>query len=75
MHNRMGQIVFEKARGFIERNTSDGFIQKDKSAGLIETNSEGYVYMEDKTIRVGEPMGLLLCLTYPATVNFEGERI
>jgi len=62
----MGHIVTEKGRGFIV---------KDRSVGEIETTTEGYVYMEDKTIRVGEPMGLLLTLTYPATVNFLGERI
>lgn len=62
----MGKIVSGKSKGFVI---------KDRSVGKIESDNYGYVYMEDKTIRVGEPIGLLLTLTYPATVNFTGERI
>lgn len=32
-------------------------------------------YLENKTIRKGEPMGLLLSLTYPTTITFVGPRL
>jgi len=56
-------------------NKGKGFVKKDKVSGKIETDVVGYIYMEAKTIRVGEPMGLLLTLTYPNTFSFQGERI
>ena len=53
-----------------------GQIIVDKpTGGEVDKEKAGYVYLENKTIRIGEPIGLLLCLTYPETVNFIGERI
>jgi len=43
----MGQIISEKSKGFVV---------KDRSVGKIESTTEGHIYMEDKTIRVGEPI-------------------
>jgi hypothetical protein len=71
----MGKILSEKSKGFIVKDRSSGFISNDKSSGKIEPKIEGYVYLENKTIRVGEPMGLLLALTYPNTFSFTAERI
>ena len=33
------------------------------------------VYTEMRTIRVGQPMGLLLALTYPNTFSFTATRL
>ncbi len=43
-----------------------------QQTALRDTN---FTYLENKQIRVGEPMGLLLTLTYPATVTFIGPRV
>lgn len=43
-----------------------------QNQGIRDTN---FVYLENKTINQGSPMGLLLALTYPTTVNFVGPRI
>jgi len=74
----MGQIISDKPlSGFVKSNSPiSGSIKVDKPvSNFIDSETLGNVYMEDKTIRVGEPMGMLLCLTYPATVSFQGERI
>jgi hypothetical protein len=64
----MGQVISNQPTG--------GMFQTNKPSGaLINSNTEGKVYLENKTIRVGEPMGLLLCLTYNNTFSFIGERI
>jgi hypothetical protein len=47
----------------------------DVKPSLNKVSGETKTYREDRTIRVGEPMGLLLCLTYPQTVSFTGDRI
>jgi hypothetical protein len=45
---------------------------KPKNKAVINNS---FVYLENKTTRKGEPMGLLLALTYPTTVNFVGPRL
>lgn len=47
----------------------------DIKSNTSQISMEETIILEDKTIRVGEPMGLLLSLTYPTTVNFQGVRI
>jgi hypothetical protein len=64
----MGKVIWDKP--------SIGFVRPDKPTGLTwNQNISNWRYMEDKIIRVGEPMGLLLAITYPETVSFKGERI
>ena len=42
---------------------------KNKSVG-----EETKTYFDTKTISIGQPMGLLLSLTYPSTFSFQAER-
>lgn len=64
----MGQIIRDNPVG--------GNLLNDKPVNSkIDSNTQGYVYLETRTTRVGEPMGLLLALTYPTTETFIGERV
>ena len=69
----MGRIILSKANGKIGQNIASGtFLNPKSPSKLMDTN---FTYMETRTINVGEPMGLLLTLTYPNTFSFTGERI
>jgi len=69
----MGQIILSKSSGRIGQSISKGEFKDSKSPSkLTDTN---FTYTESRTINVGEPMGLLLTLTYPTTVTFTGTRI
>jgi hypothetical protein len=54
---------------------------KPKNLEIIENKPKNSVvnrndvdYLENKQIRVGEPMGLLLSITYPININFIAKR-
>ena len=40
----------------------------------MKVDGETFQYTETRNIRVGEPMGLLLTLTYPNTFSFTAPR-
>ena len=69
----MGQIILSKSSGKIRQGISKGAFLNTKPANKI--TDKNFTYIETRTTRVGEPMGLLLSLTYPTTVSFTGQRI
>ena len=74
----MAQIISDKpTNGVVVTDKPEGssLVSNAPLAGKIDSQTEGYVYLENKTINKGEPMGMLLTLTYPNTFNFIGERI
>ena len=69
----MGQIVDEKGHGIIEQQKGSGSVLSVVPKNL-SISGEGKIYLETRTINVGEPMGLLLSLTYPNTFSYIAER-
>ena len=73
----MGQLIIDKpVTGSLlnDKPTSVNLLKNKPEVGIINTDTLGEVYLENKTILVGQPMGLLLALTYPTTLTFTGER-
>ena len=69
----MARIILSKSSGRINQGITRGKLLNPKAPNkLTDTN---FTYMETRTINVGEPMGLLLTLTYPETMTFIGTRI
>ena len=69
----MARIILSKSSGRINQGITRGnFLDSKSPSKLTDTN---FTYLETRTINVGEPMGLLLSLTYPNTFSFTGERI
>ena len=67
------RIILSKAGGRIGQGITRGkFLNPKAPSKLTGTN---FTYTETRTINVGEPMGLLLSLTYPETMTFIGTRI
>jgi hypothetical protein len=63
----MGQIILDKPSG--------GYFKTDSPSGaFIDKETQGQIYYETRTINAGEPMGLLLSLTYPNTFSFIAPR-
>lgn len=49
-------------------------VVQDTKPKMESVSGETEVYTTPKTIRVGEPMGLLLAITYPTTLEFTVTR-
>lgn len=45
---------------------------KPNNNDIFDTN---FTYLETRSISAGQPIGLLLSLTYPANMTFTGARI
>jgi hypothetical protein len=69
----MGQVIEVKPNVSISLTKPNNSLSIDKPSmvGVSFTEQE---YLETRNIRIGEPMGLLLILTYPNSFSFIAKR-
>jgi hypothetical protein len=71
----MGQIISSKPNIVGEVSVKPGMIGKiNTKPNMVGVKDKTEVYLVDKTILKGSPMGLLLTLTYPSQLDFTTVR-